>query len=253
MQYEKVFLDDIPMYTEGKNKGKINQGESVGYKVYFIYDDIEDYLSIINCIKEKDKQSKLTIEYNNEQINISTGHFSQCKIGKLLNKKTNNFKVEIKTVFKDDKRNLLILDREYRKNKYGQNCKYYKYKCLKCGNEDYIIESLLLNRKIGCNACCNQKVTENNCIYTIDKNKDWKYKYGISEKDSKMYTCGSNKKIIIKCPLCNREKKMDISRIYSKKSISCVCGDNILDYPEKFTMYVIKSIKYKIYYTNYQI
>lgn len=68
-----------------------------------------------------------------------------------------NFKVEIGTIFKDDKRNLLITE-QFRKNKitykngktYKNNQHWYKYTCLKCGwKEGEIYENNLING-IGC-------------------------------------------------------------------------------------------------------
>ena len=72
------------------------------------------------------------------------------------------FKYNIGDTLVDNKRNLKIIDREHRpikRNKgsisYISNRKFYKYKCLDCGNEDWIIEYAVddVNQKIGCNAC----------------------------------------------------------------------------------------------------
>ena len=54
----------------------------------------------------------------------------------MSNKKTIEFKVEIGQIFKDDKRDIVITNREYRKEKHGKsmvNVKYYKYTCNICG------------------------------------------------------------------------------------------------------------------------
>lgn len=37
----KVFLDELPKWDSGKNKGGINWKLSIGKKVKFIYDDIQ--------------------------------------------------------------------------------------------------------------------------------------------------------------------------------------------------------------------
>ena len=66
-------------------------------------------------------------------------------MGRILKKHTKNFKIEIGQTFKDNKRDLVITDREYRprykKNSSKCNDRYYKYHCNKCGNEDWILES----------------------------------------------------------------------------------------------------------------
>ncbi|WP_297419303.1 hypothetical protein [Clostridium sp.] len=82
-------------------------------------------------------------------------------MGKLLGKYTNEFKVKIDTIFKDNKRNLIVHNREYRKNKKGENEKWYKYKCNKCGyNEGWVIEHSLLSG-CGCSCCANRTIIEN--------------------------------------------------------------------------------------------
>ena len=57
------------------------------------------------------------------------------------------FKLEVGACLVSDKRQLKIIDREYRpKTKYKNdkpftsNEKWYKYKCYKCGNTDWVIE-----------------------------------------------------------------------------------------------------------------
>ena len=60
---KKVFLDDLPQkYGFGANKDKlcISWKESIGHKVKFIYDNIEDKIEIVNYIK---KGQKLSIRY----------------------------------------------------------------------------------------------------------------------------------------------------------------------------------------------
>ena len=37
----KVFIDELPTWESGTNKGKANWLMCIGYKVKFIYDDIE--------------------------------------------------------------------------------------------------------------------------------------------------------------------------------------------------------------------
>jgi hypothetical protein len=124
---KKIYLDQLPKISKN-----IDCRKSIGYKVRFIYGDIEgefeivDYKTNINC---------LFIKYlNREPFKINTGDFQKCAFGKMLGKITNKFKIEIGKNFKDDNRDLIIIDREYRKDKKGKNYKFYKYKCNNCTN-----------------------------------------------------------------------------------------------------------------------
>ena len=216
-----------------KNKNRINWLESVGCKCKFRYDDIEGCVEIIRK-KEKDI---ITIKYNEREYDITTYNLRKCCIGVLLNKRTNKFKVEVGKIFKDNKRDITVIDKKYKPKKRPdgtfQNFKYYNYKCNKCGNEDWIEERKLLVDKNGCNACCHnpQKIVLGiNTIWDTDR---WMTKIGVSEKDAKRYTHSSTKTIKVKCPKCNKEKNIRIYDIYESKSIRCICGDGI-SYPEKF-------------------
>ena len=64
---------------------------------------------------------------------------------------------------------------------------------------------------------------------------------GVSEEDAKKYTHGSNKKIIVKCPNCGKEKYARIRDIFNYKSIGCSCGDGI-SYPEKFVISLLNQL-----------
>ena len=151
---KEMFLDDLPKKI---NKGKecIDWKNSAGYKVHFIYDDIEGSLKIIKYII-KNNHPYLEVEYNDKTYICSSKSIIKCSLGKMLNKITKDFKVEIGQTFKDEKRDLTIIDREYRLQKSNnQDTKWYKYHCNICGAELWMIESDLLNGTI-C-ACCSNK------------------------------------------------------------------------------------------------
>lgn len=78
---KKVFLDDLPRKNNGKGKN-IDWKNSVGYKVHFIYEDIDDYIEILDYI-----DYKLIIKYNNKELKIYTSSFINANIGKILNNK----------------------------------------------------------------------------------------------------------------------------------------------------------------------
>lgn len=142
----------------------------------------------------------------------------------------------------DDSRKLLIIDREIRSTENDgrmSNRKWYKYQCLKCGNQNWIMEYNLKNNKRGCNACCAspQKVVKGiNDIATTDK---WMIPYFKNKKDIYLYNKSSSKKVDLICPYCGRVHNMAIQLLYKKKYIPCICSDGI-SFPNKF-MYAMLS------------
>lgn len=236
---KRMFLDNLPKWGKsGKgNEGKIDWKKSIGFSVKFICDDIEGKL----VIRGYDAKSRnLTVDYNNGLYTITHASFLKCNIGKVLKTRTGEFKVEIGTTLKNEKRNLTIIDNEYRcASPKAQKYKYYKYKCNKCGwAEGWIEESNLISGK-GCSCCYGRTtVLGINAICDTDK---WMCDLGVSEEDAKKYTKGSNKYIMVKCPDCGKGKKIKISTIYNCKTIGCVCGDGF-SYPEKFICNLLKQL-----------
>lgn len=248
----KVFLENLPRYTEGNRKNKINWKQTVGYKVHFIYEDIEDDIKIIGY-----NDYYLNIEYLNKTCMIKTGNFSLCKLGKILNKYTSDFKIEINTKFQDNKRDLTITDREYRPKykKDGtlkQNEKWYKYTCNVCSwTEGWSEESILLSGQ-GCSCCHSTTLVKG--INDIPTTNPWMVKYFQGGYDeAKLYTHGCDSYIYPICPECGRikDKKMKIVDIFSNKSIGCSCSDNT-SYPEKFMFNVLTQLNtsFKIQLSN---
>ena len=257
---KKVFLDDLPKGA-GKglniNKLVINWKECVGYKIRFIYDDIEGWLEIINYYK---KEQKVIIKYNDKEFEIHTGGLQRCQLGNLLGKYTSDFKIKTGARLKDEKRDITIIDRELipRYDESGNlksYDKWYKYKCNKCGfdcsdhfkngeykEEMWILEGALLTQGQGC-SCCHGLVTVKG-INDIPTNAPWLISYfqgGIDE--AKLYTKNGGYKIYPICPDCKniKNKKMRICDIYSRKSIGCTCSDGI-KYPNKFAFKILEEL-----------
>lgn len=163
-----------------------------------------------------------------------------------MSKRSNEFKIEIGTIFKDNNRDLIITDKEYRtkeRGKYIENRKWYKYKCNKCGYSDgWTIESSLLNLKTGCACCCPSPIVVVEGINNIPTTTPWMIKYFQGGYDeAKLYTKTSTSKIYFVCPDCNKikDKPMNISTLYYGRSIGCkYCGDNY-SYPSKIMLSVL--------------
>jgi predicted RNA-binding Zn-ribbon protein involved in translation (DUF1610 family) len=250
---KKVFLDELPRWEkEGKGKkGTINWKASIGYKVKFIYDDIQGEIEIIDSINDY-----LYVKYlTNKIYRIDTYSFKECRIGILIGKITKEFKFRIGQLVKDNHRDIIIIEREYRTkiNNNHKFCeKWYKYKCNKCGwNEGWIIEGHLIEGN-GCNVCCQNPrivVEEINSIVAKEETQ-WMIPYfqgGYNE--AKLYTPRNTHTVYFKCPNCGRvkDKPMRIDDLYKTHSIGCLCSDGI-SYPEKIMFNVLEQLKLHFIY-----
>jgi len=250
-----VDLSELPKYESGKNKGGIDWSNSVGYKVPFIYECDNGEVEII-----KYKNKKVTVKVNEKIKDIATSNFIYGGLGGLLGKITKNFKIEIGTTLKDEKRDITIIDRKHRKDKNERKRKYYKYKCnnKKCGfsceeyykngeyKKEYWIEESSLIRGNGCACCCVPSQIVVPDINSIVANEEtyWMIPYFQGGWDkAKMYTPQSSLKLKFKCPDCGRvkNKPLSISNIYTNHSIGCQCGDKI-SYPSKIVYNLLEQL-----------
>ena len=80
----KIFLDDLPKWgKEGHGKeGTFNWKESIGYKVNFIYKDVDGEIEIINY---NPNNRNIIVKYkNNIPYEMTASSFRQCRLGGLL-------------------------------------------------------------------------------------------------------------------------------------------------------------------------
>lgn len=216
------------MLPKDKNGG-ISWKSSIGYKVPFIYDDIEGEVEIIGY-----NNGKLVVKYlNKEPMPISCSSFLKCNIGKIVNRITNEFKCEIGEVFKDNKRDIIITGRDKIHNKKGKLYKWYKYSCNKCGwTEGWIVEGALLGQGIGCSCCYGRTAVLG--INTIWDTHKWLVDdFGLDEDFAKTHTYGTKDKGLFTCKDCGKSRGKNIFSVIKTKSIGCSCGDG-KSYPEKF-------------------
>ena len=165
------------------------------------------------------------------------------------------FNYEIGNIIKDEKRDLIITDREYRvkvrknRNKYIEsNVKWYKYTCNKCGWTEGWIEESNLKFKRGCSCCAGKTIVEG--INDIPTTASWMVKYFIGGYDeAKLYGRGSHVTLSFKCPDCGKisDNKVAINNLYKNNSISCKCSDGV-SYPNKFIYNIILQLKDQIIY-----
>jgi len=233
---KKVFIANLPKNEYGKNKGGTNWTKCIGLKISFIYEDIKGLIEIVDY-----DGRNIYIKYENENyFKIYTGNFKACKLARFLGKITNKFRIEIGQIIKDDRRDLIITDREYREKNEDkgikQTTRWYKYTCNKCGwTEGWIVEHSILKQKNGCSCCCDSPQVLVEGINDISTTAPWMVKFFQGGYDeAKLYSKTSNKKITPICPDCGRikDKEMLINNIYNRKSINCFCADS-MSYPSK--------------------
>lgn len=217
---------------KGKQGKSIDWNNAKGYKCKFKYGEVEDDVTILRRVG-----SKIIFEYNNEEITMEYTAFKECRFGKILGVYTYDFKIEIETLFKDDKRNITIIDREYRLDMNDNNCKWYKYHCNIDNNEDWIIESSLLSKKTGCNVCSGNKILKG--VNDINTVSPWMLEYMVDELDAFKYGCCSSIFVKARCPKCGFIKKVWLPNLY-QHGFSCnKCGDNI-KYPNRFMLHLLE-------------
>lgn len=224
----KVFLDDLP-HRKRLEELVVNWKKSVGCSVAFIYNDINGIVKIIDYLPSSNP--RLKILYNKKEYEISVTNFIKCKLGKLLNKITSEFKIEIGQVFKDNNRDLIIINKEYRIED-GKR-KYYKYHCNKCKAELWAIESAILNQKQSCACCSNKTVVEGiNDITTTD---DWMIPIINDMEFCKTHTHSCSAKFHPTCPTCGitSNKLITVNSLYGNNYICPICSDGF-SYPNKF-------------------
>ena len=211
------------------------------HKVNFIYGDIKDEIEIVEY-DGKHLHIKYLEEYD---FKILPGDFKRCKIGKLLKTHTSDFKYKKEKRIVDAKRDITIVNMEYRPiysedGTLKHNYKWYNYKCNKCGwTEGWIIEEGLKND--GC-ACCASKipVLGINTIWDTDK---WMIPIINDEEFCKTHTHCTHDEIYLICPDCLKikNKKIKISTIYAYGCSCLTCGDG-QKYPNKFAHNLLEQL-----------
>lgn len=172
---------------------------------------------------------------NYEDRPIHNSDFHRGNIGKMLGVYGIEFRLGLGENIIDYNRDLLIIDREYRnKDKkpdkkgrvYTTKQKWYKYRCNKCKNEDWIIESSLTKNNVGCNICKGNGVKIILGVNSIwDTHKYLVDDFGLDEFFAKTHTYGTGKKGNFKCKECGRINMQTPNDVRINKSIACNCGD----------------------------
>lgn len=244
----KVFLDDLPRWGKGSHEGKINWEKCAGYKVNFIYDDIEGEIEIVKSYtKEKNNNRYIQCKYKDNNVySIYSNDFVKGRLGMIIGKKTYNYKHNIGDIINTKSGLIEIIDQikilHNRKNGNNTTDKGYRYKCLVCGNEGELNEFDELDKKInrGCNVCSGKKILKGyNDIATTHPDL---LKYFVNKEDAYTHSYGSDSIIQVKCPDCGYKKKKRLSTLSRYDGFSCPkCGDGI-SYPEKIIFNILEQL-----------
>ena len=98
----KMFIENLPR-RQGRDGKEIDWKNTIGYKVKFVYDDVEGEVEIIDY-----ENLHVKFSYNNKTYDILTGNFRRCNLGKVLGKMTNDFRIKLYSRIKDKKGAQLI-------------------------------------------------------------------------------------------------------------------------------------------------
>lgn len=221
----KVFLDGLPRIEKGTNVGKINWKESVGYKIKFVYDDIEGEIEIVDYKKEN---RKLKVKYNNI-FDINNNDFANCKLGVVIGKFIKNYRYDKNDIIETKLGKIRILKQI--KIKVGKRfLRGYKYECVIDKYISQIVEDHLIDG-VGCPVCAGQKIMINiNDLWTTHPEVAKLLK--CPERGCEI-SYGRMKKEIFICPNCGFEKSINVADVV-RRGFSCSsCGDGV-SYPNKF-------------------
>ena len=233
---KKVFLDDLPRKKYGENE-RINWKESIGYKIKFIYENIEGEIEIVDYYKKNNKEY-LKVKYIKNILEIRTCSVSNCNLGRLLNKTYDNYKYNIGDIIGNKFSEIKILEQIRILDSRQTSKKGYKYECLKCKNKHWIGENKL-NKDQGCNVCSGKKVLKGiNDLWTTHPHIAKLLK---CPNNGYKLNHGSGKSEIFICPNCGYEKEYIIFNIINNKFSCPKCGDGI-SYPNKIGFNLLEQL-----------
>ncbi|NME84197.1 hypothetical protein [Clostridium sp. SM-530-WT-3G] len=232
---KEVELNNLPKWSSGPNKGKINWDNSIGHKVPFKYNNINGEIKIIG-LKREGKSVQLEIEFENRKASIERGNFTSGHIGALWDINTKDFKYNIGDLIVGKFSTIEILEpiRE------RQSDKSYRYICHSCWQEG-IKKEVQIKKGVGCSVCSGKKVVPGiNDIYTTNP---YLASMLLNPNDGFANMQSSGNKVDFKCPNCGEIiNDKTLNNICRRGRLSCPrCGDGI-SYPQKIMYSVLKQL-----------
>lgn len=235
----KVDLSNIEKMKYG-DKYRYKWGKSIGKEVSFIYDDITGSFTVLDYFNEN-SNFYIKIDYNGTEKIINPRYVYDCHIESIFKDDDGQiWKYEIGDHLKDAKRDLTIINRQYRKVIYKDNKihkgKQYQYKCNVCGFDSSSIDLWVFETHMktgGCACCGHVKIITG--INDIGTTAPETLHYYIDKYFPLTHSMFSMVKTDIKCPNCGFVKKLSPA-VLNTQGMSCPrCSDGV-SYPEKFVM-----------------
>lgn len=163
--FKKIFLENLPKKRSGQYKGKIDWEVCKNHKIYFIYNNIEGYITILNV-----NLSKRIINYK------YLDNIGNTTVSDILSE---NIEKTIQIKNKNDKNKTLL---PYLINKSDINNKTNEkvmLKCPECGFEKEISINQFYQSGFSCNKCSDSYSFPNKAMFNIleQLNVDFKTEY----------------------------------------------------------------------------
>lgn len=252
-----IDLNNIPLYLEGRYKGKRNWRAAIGQVIYGEYHG-ETYS--LNIVGYEPKGQILHFIINEKEKTILTSNLIKNKMGSVLEHITKNFRYEIGDIIKTETQDLTIVDRKTEKRIHGKsivNEKLYKYVCNKCGFDlrkpcfekgklkEYWICECSIMRGTGCSCCGNINRIVQTGINDIHTTDPWMEKYLVNKEDIYKLSACSEEKVYVTCPNCDGMdgKKRRLADIYHRKRISCSKCNDGFSMPNKLMYSLLSQFK----------
>lgn len=227
-----VNIDVLPKWENTENMGKIKWLDCIGKEVNFEYNELKGVIKILNY---ESNTEKLTVQYlDDSPKKIISTNFKDGLLGNIVPKeyvsrKINDYMVgNIVKTKNNGKLLILSAERLFRKGR-GTTERAYKYRCLKCGNEEitYITN---LSKGVGCPVCNGNKVLKGyNDIAT--KRPDL-VRYFCDIENAYRYGINSHIKLWFKCPDCGAKRKIQ-AKLFIKRKFNCPMCDKTYSIPNK--------------------
>lgn len=193
MKNKILNINDFIRYKNGANKGRIDWKSNIGLNVEILYGDKIYTVDIIDIIAGK---SKVVFTYLGErQKPMFTGHFIDCKFGKVFSDKIflkdkikeTNYEIDYDRCHKE-----LNFNNQYINNiTFGSDIKIY-VKCSKCGiaKRSSVIFLNIYNRNSKCEYCSSGLSYPERYFSSIMRQLDEKYiKTKFNWSNNREYDC----------------------------------------------------------------